>query len=301
MGQNDQLSGGGRAGSETTDDYALDKPYDLYGQPSPEQMSQIDEMLLLLFRGATANRANITTVRNSIAPAIASAIAGIPSAVSDSTLRQYASYVVTDTTIGNTGWGAPITTGALTDSNTEADATYMLIITSGAGLSSRRFSQEDVTRLSFVPIHFEARVRTYGAANQDEYRVWCGLQGSTSPIQSDTLGLGISYRYHHPAGSAVDSGNWILVVNDGTTQVETDTLVPVVGGLSGSTYYVLSMDIDAANVTWSINKGGTLFTGLATIPSTFSTVTRLTAMLALTEIAAGGKVLKFSYMKLSTK
>lgn len=42
--------GGGRAGSITeSDNYALDKPYDLTGAPSAESLQQIDEMLRYLY------------------------------------------------------------------------------------------------------------------------------------------------------------------------------------------------------------------------------------------------------------
>lgn len=46
--------GGGKAGSiSTSENFALDKPYDISGEPSADKMQQIDEMLDLLFRTLT--------------------------------------------------------------------------------------------------------------------------------------------------------------------------------------------------------------------------------------------------------
>lgn len=65
MGSNDQLSGGGRAGTETRDNYALDKPYDLYGQPNADMVQQLDEMLTDLFRRSTRVAADVSDIQNS--------------------------------------------------------------------------------------------------------------------------------------------------------------------------------------------------------------------------------------------
>lgn len=64
MGSNDQLSGGGRAGSETRDNYALDKPYDLFGEPSADKMQQLDEMLTDLFRRSTKVASDVAAIQN---------------------------------------------------------------------------------------------------------------------------------------------------------------------------------------------------------------------------------------------
>lgn len=58
-------AGGGRASDTDTDDnYALDKPYDLSGEPTAEKMQQLDEMLAFLFKGLTRGRSSITDLQN---------------------------------------------------------------------------------------------------------------------------------------------------------------------------------------------------------------------------------------------
>lgn len=45
----DPGGGGGRAGAATDDNYTLDKPYDVSGEPTADKMQSIDEMLASLY------------------------------------------------------------------------------------------------------------------------------------------------------------------------------------------------------------------------------------------------------------
>lgn len=63
----DQGGGGGRAGVEISDVFALDKPYDLSGEPSIEKMQQIDEMFHQLFQWLVRNKDRVTDIETSVA------------------------------------------------------------------------------------------------------------------------------------------------------------------------------------------------------------------------------------------
>jgi hypothetical protein len=58
----DQGGGGGRAGGAGVDNYALDQPYDITGEPTIDKMQQIDEMLRLLFQAATKNKTRLDAI-----------------------------------------------------------------------------------------------------------------------------------------------------------------------------------------------------------------------------------------------
>lgn len=59
----DQGGGGGRAGSDVSDNYALDKPYDLAGgEVNAEALQKIDEMFSLLFRSSTRTKAAVDSI-----------------------------------------------------------------------------------------------------------------------------------------------------------------------------------------------------------------------------------------------
>lgn len=67
MGVFDQGGGGGPAPSLAQNtNYALDKPYEVTGDPTIEKMAQIDEMLRLLFEAATNSRRTITETMASV-------------------------------------------------------------------------------------------------------------------------------------------------------------------------------------------------------------------------------------------
>lgn len=70
MASPDYGGGGGRAGTESTDQYALDKPYDVGGPPSAEKMALIDEMLGVLFKGLTRGRTAIDVLRDALADSL---------------------------------------------------------------------------------------------------------------------------------------------------------------------------------------------------------------------------------------
>ena len=54
--------GGGPAGGDTSSDYALDKPYDIYWPLSEDQVQQINEMLDTLFKAQTRAASDISAV-----------------------------------------------------------------------------------------------------------------------------------------------------------------------------------------------------------------------------------------------
>lgn len=92
MGVFDQAGGGGNAPLFTpNDEYALDKPYDLSGDPSAEKMAQLDEMLLLLFKASTRNRGRLTDAE--------AAIAAIPAPAGITSIFFAIKYVLTDAQI----------------------------------------------------------------------------------------------------------------------------------------------------------------------------------------------------------
>jgi len=63
MGVFDQGGGGGRAPDlSINDNYALDQPYDISGEPTAETMQQINEMFMLLFKDATRNRTRVADI-----------------------------------------------------------------------------------------------------------------------------------------------------------------------------------------------------------------------------------------------
>lgn len=55
--------GGGRAGAETDDNYALDKPFDVNGIPTADKMALIDEMFSILFKSMTRGKSAVDTLR----------------------------------------------------------------------------------------------------------------------------------------------------------------------------------------------------------------------------------------------
>jgi hypothetical protein len=73
----DQGGGGGRAGTITEDDnYALDKPYDLTGQPTVETIQQIDEMLRYLYTAMKRAKSGIASAGSGNVVGPASSVTG---------------------------------------------------------------------------------------------------------------------------------------------------------------------------------------------------------------------------------
>ena len=74
MADSYSLGGGGGTAGESIDDssYALDKPYDISGQPSSEKMDQLDEMLSHLFKANTRASTDISTINTTIASGVVS-------------------------------------------------------------------------------------------------------------------------------------------------------------------------------------------------------------------------------------
>lgn len=186
------------------------------------------------------------------------------------------------TTESNTMLGTITTTGAASEGDTMTDSRYVRFNSAGGANAKMGVvcTASRVTRLQFYP-RAQWRMRTFGT-NQQEYTIWLGLLNATSAVNGDTMSAaGIGFRYHHPAGAAsADSGNWYVCVHDGTSQVDTDTQVPVIGGTSaGSNAYRLTLDMSASytSVTWTIENLtlGTTTTGTVSISGSFDVTTPL--------------------------
>lgn len=225
------------------------------------------------------------------------------STLPDYLLRYHETRVNTGTTLAHIGWTFTAS-GAnnISDSNAQTDETYVTLGTPGSGGAATWISP-DVTRLSYGDIYAELHVKT-AASDQSAYRVWAGLQASTTEVNSDTLGYGISFRYNKTGSASADNGNWILVLNDGTTQFEFNTGLAVRGGVAaGSHKYVIKLIITGrSKLTWFIDNltANESASGAYNIPGTFATTTRLCLAFTLREVTNAVKNFKIARMILTT-
>lgn len=189
------------------------------------------------------------------------------------------------------GLPAPSTFGAIAGTVTFVftDSIYWSFLDGGGVGNSAGIAIDQIFALQFQPIHFECQIRT-SSLNQSEYRLWVGLQTLGTAINSDTLGLGIAFRYRHPVAAGPDSGNWILCVNDGATQTEF-TASPALGGVPGSHAYRFTIDVDATTIRWASFDltAGTSVSGSFAIPAGFTRTTRLFGVANMVDIAGAVK------------
>lgn len=245
-----------------------------------------------------------TTSTNSNSPVTVSV--GLSSLNDFSTRKRGWWQLVSGTTVEqNNMIGAPAATGSTTNGDVMADSRYIQFNDAGgANAHGGLIASTRPTRLGFYP-RVQWRMRTYGT-NQSEYIIWALLGNAVAFFNGDTMpSAGIGFRYHHPAGVSADSGNWFLCIHDGSSQVEVDTGVAVVGGTTaGSNAYRLTLDMSASTsvLTWTVENLtlGTSATGTTTVSASFDITTALGPSFFSTDVSAAVKVIMLSYMTLET-
>lgn len=115
--------GGGKAGQDTTDAYALSKPYELNWPPTPEQWQNLNEMLVILFGDSTRHK---TATDSAAAPDLSSLEADIAALETDvSTLESEVNAI--QSSVGGS-WDASVIAAAdesSADSTTLTDDTEL--------------------------------------------------------------------------------------------------------------------------------------------------------------------------------
>jgi hypothetical protein len=182
-------------------------------------------------------------------------------------------------------YGATVTSfGAnnTTDSDSQTDARYFRLGSSGAGADCARITtNNDFTQLRYGPITFFTRI-CQGNSTLATCKYFMGLTASPTSFtvfQDKLPAAGIMFRV---TGSLA---NFSICVHDGTSEVDTDTGV----AYSSTEHYRLRLDIAGGVVKWTIVAVGTglVTEGVVSIPTTFSTSLGLFPM---TGVQASGAV-----------